>query len=496
VAEYALPPGVVRRRTLFGLLDAEGWTWAGLKATFWFLLFIFLLGYIPNLAYYFTVSTTVDVGHNFLSVVNWCPTPNGTLPCPAPTGSILAWQQSPPELALPSGRKDALAFSSGSLLYVIGGETADGATDEVLQTTVTDGANFSPWTAGPALPEPRTDAALAVLNGQPYVIGGLDASGAPTDRVYLGTLEEGVLTGWVLADGSNGTPALSPLPAAISGAAAASSGASIYVIGGRTTDGLVGTVLSTETDTESNPPLLQPWEELAQIRLPEPIADATAVSVGDYIYLSGGEGADGVSSSVYMLALAEGRPLVDATQTVVTWATTGALPAPRANAGAFTANSALYQVGGVDDAGVAVTTTLWAIPAIDGTLSSWHQLDQTNLPGPRSSLALATVGQAFAIGGEGPSGLLDSTVRANLSPAPPYFRFGLFGATLPALAIEGEIGQQLGYLNAFGVGMTNFAILVLIAWGFSHREQFWRFTEWLTRGRIRGPREDEFTPTS
>ena len=41
MAELALPPGAVRRRAVFGLLDRDGWTWATIKATFWFLLIIF-----------------------------------------------------------------------------------------------------------------------------------------------------------------------------------------------------------------------------------------------------------------------------------------------------------------------------------------------------------------------------------------------------------------------------------------------------------------------
>jgi hypothetical protein len=151
----------------------------------------------------------------------------------------------------------------------------------------------------------------------------------------------------------------------------------------------------------------------------------------------------------------------------------------------------------VDGSGAQQASTLWAVPnATDGTIGSWHQLDQTNLPEPRAAAAVATVGQAFLIGGESAAGLEDDTFRANLSPAPPFFRLGAFGATVPALSIKGEIGQQLGYVNAMGVGLTNFAVLVLIAWAFSHREQFWRFTAKLTRGRIRGPSEDEFTPSS
>ena len=42
MAQRALPPGAIRRRAVFGLLDADGWTWAGLRAGFWFLFIIFL----------------------------------------------------------------------------------------------------------------------------------------------------------------------------------------------------------------------------------------------------------------------------------------------------------------------------------------------------------------------------------------------------------------------------------------------------------------------
>ena len=45
---------------------------------------------------------------------------------------------------------------------------------------------------------------------------------------------------------------------------------------------------------------------------------------------------------------------------------------------------------------------------------------------------------------------------------PPFFQLGIAGATLPALSIKGEIGQQLGYMNAMGVGTVNFVVLVIL----------------------------------
>ena len=86
----------------FGLFDADGWPWAIVKALFWFVVIIILLGYIPDRAYYFTVQRTVDVGLLAWSPVNFCPPENETLPCPAPAGATLPWQPRPAEIQLPA----------------------------------------------------------------------------------------------------------------------------------------------------------------------------------------------------------------------------------------------------------------------------------------------------------------------------------------------------------------------------------------------------------
>jgi len=64
MAQAAITAGrtPTRRRVFFGLFDADGWGWASAKATFWFIAIIFLLGYIPDRAYYFVVNRTIDIG--------------------------------------------------------------------------------------------------------------------------------------------------------------------------------------------------------------------------------------------------------------------------------------------------------------------------------------------------------------------------------------------------------------------------------------------------
>jgi hypothetical protein len=499
VAQRALPAGTPRRRTAFGLLDADGWTAAFFKALFWFLLIIFLLGYVPDRLYYFTVANTVDFGYNAISLVNFCDPANEDLPCPAPVGAVVPWQESPAELALPAPVAGGIPVLSGTNLYVIGGESGGAATAEAVATQVTTDGNFAPWQAGPALPEPRSGVAAASVGGVPYIIGGLDAAGAPTRTVFGATLEEGVINGWQALDGTEDTADLT-LPVALSGAAAVAAPNGIYLFGGRTADGLSDRVFHSRLG-EGGAPTLGPWEEGGQLPLPEPRADAAAVGIGNFLYVLGGEGPNGPTNTVYRMTLDEhGDPAVGPDGASLGWGVpveggTGFLPAPRARGSTFGANGALYLIGGHDASGEPQSTVFWAVPdPTTGDIRAWSQLEQSQLPEGRARASVANVGAfAFLIGGEGPDGPSADAMRANLSPQLPFFRLGMFGATIPALSIKGEIGQQLGYLNAFGVGMTNFVILLAIGWAMSHREQTMRLLGRLSRGRIRSSREDEYT---
>src|SRR3989475_5908530 len=122
MAHQAISPGsTTRRRAFFGLFDADGWSWASFKAFIWFVIIIFLLGYLPDRAYYLTTASTIDLGILAVSPINFCPPENRTLPCPAPPAGILPWEVSPPELTLPAGRTDGAVAQAGTRVYYIGG---------------------------------------------------------------------------------------------------------------------------------------------------------------------------------------------------------------------------------------------------------------------------------------------------------------------------------------------------------------------------------------
>ena len=113
------------------------------------------------------------------------------------------------------------------------------------------------------------------------------------------------------------------------------------------------------------------------------------------------------------------------------------------------------------------------MPDAKGDLSGWQHLDATDLPvGLAGGSAVVSGAGAFIIGGTtADQPAVAGSARANLAPQPPFFQLGLFGATVPALKVGGEIGQQLGYLNAAGVGTVDFILLLLIGWAFAHKER-------------------------
>ena len=212
--------------------------------------------------------------------------------------------------------------------------------------------------------------------------------------------------------------------------------------------------------------------------LPTPQSDATAVVVGDYVWLYGGSDAKGPVGAVRRGAFgkpaATGLPANPDAGKVIRWDVNDKanLPVARTNAAGWGANSAIYLAGG-DDGNGPKREVYWAIPTSTGDLTEWKHLDVSDLPAPglEGAAAVVTGPNAVLVGGSTVGGVLASSLRANTAPQSPFFQLGLVGATVPGLKIDGEVGQQLGYLNAAGVGTVDFIILILIGWAFAHKPQ-------------------------
>jgi hypothetical protein len=249
----------------------------------------------------------------------------------------------------------------------------------------------------------------------------------------------------------------------------------LLLIGGEGPDGPVTTTYKSPLDTQG---ALGEWEPEAALQRPQ--ADALGAVVGDFVYVYGGHDDAGPVGALQLgtigLEAAEGLPENPDQGKVVKWdiANQWNLPAARDDAAGWTANGTLYLVGGADGEGPR-TELYWSIPNNDGTIPEWKHLAQSDLSsaiGGLSGAAPIVIGpNVVLIGGTTSSGPVAGSARANIAPQEPFFQLGLVGATVPALKIDGEVGQQLGYLNANTVGVVNFVILLLVGWAFAHKEQ-------------------------
>lgn len=493
----ALPAGrPIRRRAMFGLFDSDGWAWATTKAFFWLLVIIITLGYIPDRAYYFVVSRTIELGILGWSPVNLCPPENGPdLPCPPPTGAVLPWQASPAEAALPAARTEGAAAQLGTNLLYIGGLDGDEPSATIYRTTI-DNGNIGPWSEGPALPEARANAAIAILSGTAYLVGGIGPDGEPTDTVWSIGLDpdSGELGQWqeltIPPGGEDAEALLLPEPRAGAAVAAVTDG--IVVAGGVGVDGSpTATVWKATIDDQG---ALGEFAE--QAALPQATTDASMALEGTFLWVYGGSDASGPTAAVHRgeygststatgspdpaqptAAATAGEPAPspagDAVQGVVRWATAdaaGSLPAPRTGGSGFSSTGALYLVGGSDGTS-AQPELYWALPDASGNLpGGWRHHAAMDLPEGRADAAPIVSGAtAFLLGGTVDGAATTGSVRASLAPEEPFFRLGIAGVVVPALKIGGEIGQQLGYLAAAGVGTGNFVLLIVLGWAFNNR---------------------------
>jgi N-acetylneuraminic acid mutarotase len=471
---------------MFGLLDSHGWGWASVKAAFWFIVIIFLLGYIPDRAYYFTVNSTMDLGILAWSPVNFCPPENENLPCPAPVGAVVPWHPAPGELSLPAPRTDGSVLQNGTTIMYVGGSDGSAPTNSTFVATTAGVGNFDTWAKGPDLPEARSDAALAFQSGKIYLIGGLGPDGKPTSTVFVlsPNATTGELGNWQTAEELKLDINL-PEPRA--GAAVVVGTDGLFIVGGRT-DGTtpLKSVLKSTVDTKGN---LTKWA--SQPDLYQEATDASAALVGSYIWVFGGTSANGPTNVVQRGEFNVNDPATTTVDESTTLARFGVsaggtnLPAPRTNAAGFGASGALYVVGGSD--GSAPQSDLyWAVPDGAGNIPEWKSLAQSNLPpsGLAGAAPVVLGPNVILVGGTTRDGVIQGSARANLAPQQPFFQLGLVGATVPALKIDGEIGQQLGYLNANTVGIVNFVILLVIGWAFAHKEKIVAM-----RARLRARRE-------
>lgn len=217
------------------------------------------------------------------------------------------WASSRP---MPEGHMGRAAVAVGLDIYVLGGETAEGVTDQVQVFNTADRT----WRRVTNKPTAVSSTTAAELFGEIYVPGGTLADGGSTDIVEA------------YSPSQNAWRRIAPLPQPLAGALTVAHGGYLYVLGGRNADGVQDTVYVYDPAADS-------WRPLAP--LPEPRADATGGALTGRLYLVGGSDGEARRDSCYTY-----DPPSDA------WDECPVMLRARAGAGAAVLHNRLYIIAG------------------------------------------------------------------------------------------------------------------------------------------------------
>ena len=486
MAQQALGAGTVvpRKRALFGLLDADGWAWASVKAFVWLVIIILMLGYIPDRAYYFTVVRTIDLGVIVWSPINLCPP--RTSPCRARRRSArsIPWQRAG-RARLPAAATDGAVVQVGTKILYIGGSDGTTAQSTVYVAPDRRDRQLRPWADGPRCPSRAPTRASRTSPGSIYVIGGMDAAGKPTTTVFVLTPDSADRR----TSASGSTADDLTLPEARAGLPSALTPDGLLLIGGRERR------RAGRHDAEE--------QARRQGALGAWIAEAAARHAAGR---RDRRPSSATSSGSTAAATPTARPARSS-------AARSASPRPRAcrptrtrassSRGTSTTPRTCRRPRRTRELGRQrralprrrhrrqgpQSELYWAIPTTHGDIPEWKHLDVERPAEPaRGRAGGHHRPERVLVGGKTAEGVV-ATERPRehraadpVLPARPGRRDG------PGLKIEGEIGQQLGYLNAAGVGTVDFIILLLIGWAFAHKvaDQGDRRARPADRGRAAG----------
>jgi len=251
------------------------------------------------------------------------------------TGVIANWSRGSP---LPAGKQALGAAATNGFLYALSGSNTSGApaTPDVVVAPIDPATGaVGTWTYTTALPDARSGAAAATSGGYLYVIGGGARTTCCFNTVFYAQINP-----------SNGTPgswSMATMPVLVLGAAAVAHNGFLYVAGGLGGPALpphnLNTVMYAQLQANGAPgawtTVSAPWTARR---------DLAVAALGDYLYVVGGT-ADNNHPATSDLPDVWVAPL-NSNGSIGTWTTTSALPSPRRRVGLAGLGTFLYATGG------------------------------------------------------------------------------------------------------------------------------------------------------
>ena len=431
-----------------------------------------MLGYIPDRAYYLTVNRTVDLGVLVWSPINLCPPENETLPCPAPVGAVVPWHAVAAELALPAPRTDGTARPARHEAPVrrrLGRRRRPSRRSTSPRRSGT--GNFDTVGRGPGAARAAHRRQRRARVGQRLRDRRLRRRRrADDDRLRPDARRPDRRARRVAAGARGPDPARRPRRR---GGLAAPDG--ILLIGGDGPGRPRDHDLKSSSTTTGALGEWEPEAPLARAAGRRRRRDRRRLRLGlrrprrerpgrrRPARRRSGSRPPRASRRTPTRARSSSGPSNDAAN----------LPAARDDAAGLDGQRRALPGRRRRRRRPAARAVLVRSPRATGDIPEWKHLDVSDLPVglDRAAAPSSPARTRSSSAARRRRASSTTSVRANAAPQSPFFQLGLVGATVPGLKIDGEIGQQLGYLNAAGAGTVNFVILILIGWAFAHKAQ-------------------------
>jgi N-acetylneuraminic acid mutarotase len=278
---------------------------------------------------------------------------------------------------LPEPRSEVAAAPLLGRIVVVGGFLESGANSRRVDAY--DPARDT-WTRLPDLPVSVDHAAAASVRGRLVVVGGYGADRQPLRAAFL-------------FDGSRWRALPAPPEERAAAAATATAGGTVWVVGGRTRDGLATTMLALDVTTFR-------WRV---VRGPRPREHLAATALGGKVYAIGGRLA-GYDTNFATVEAYDPR--------ANRWRRMPDLPSARGGTGAAAVAGRIVSVGGESPQGTE--RTVWALRP---SAKRWVRLP--DLPTPRHGLGVVSLGRRVWVVAGGPEpGLTVSGAVESLPLAP------------------------------------------------------------------------------
>ncbi len=350
------------------------------------------------------------------------------------------------------GRRRSAAFGYNGYLYAVGGyEASSGvlADIEFIKINVSDGSLVEGWHVSAVEINQRWGLTVPVSNSYAYVIGGCTIGASPGGC----TTRTDVIQTFQVYNNDSGTPAGYSNAAnqyvtnqqRLGGSATVLNG-HLFMAGGctGTTDctNPVTTVSSAPIDANGS---VGTWTD--QAALPQARGWGKLATSGGSLYYIGGQNASGTAqNSVYHATPSGG--------TIGSWSTaTNGLPSARSKFGVAIWNGRLYVVGGNNSAGTP-TATVYVSPQLTsgGNITSAWSTASTSLPVARSSLAsVAYANNLYVFGGiDGSGNYLSDTSYSQLNTTNGTAGNWLYSTSLPKQLADADAIAANGYIYLIG----------------------------------------------